>query len=131
MRVDAGPLAAQGGAGAAALIQRFMPGKLQGVFGDLIAPGTRGLPALVARIDTLYLTGFADVPGGNSMIRAQDTMTGAGLVVRDRRTEAETPLRVTLPPSYSGTWYTPDVDSRRIVSLSDQFAYWLRREMQL
>lgn len=131
VRVDAGPLAARGGQGAAALIQTIMPGKLQEVFGDLIAPGARTLPTLVARIDTLYLTGFADTPAGNSLIRAQDTMTGAGLVILGRRTEAETPLRVTLPPSYSGTWYTADIDTRRIDSLSAQFAYWLRREMQL
>jgi hypothetical protein len=131
VRVDAGPLAARGGGGAAALIQRIMPAKLQQVFADLIAPGVRGLPVLVARIDTLYLTGFADTPAGDSYLRAQDTMTGAGLVVSGRQTMAETPLRVTLPPSYSGTWYLPDIDTRRIDSLSYQFAYWLRREMQL
>jgi hypothetical protein len=42
---------------------------------------------------------------------------------------SETPVLTTLPPSYSGAWYDPNIDRRRVSSLSYQFAYWLRREM--
>lgn len=131
LRVDAAPLANRGAATAAAAIQGIMPAKLQEVFGDLIGPGGRGLPVLVARIDTLYLPGYADTRPGNLYDLQQDTMSGAGVVVSGRAVQSTTPLHVNLPPSYSGTWYLPDIDTRRIDSLCYQFAYWLRREMQL
>lgn len=131
LRVNAAPLAARGAAGAAALIERIMPEKLRIVFGDIVAPGARGLPVLVARIDTLSLIGLADTRPGTLYSMQQDTMSGAGLVVAGRTVTAVTPLHVNLPPGYSGTWYLPDIDTRRIDSLCYQFAYWLRREMQI
>ena len=131
LRVDTTPPANRGSSGAAAAVQQIMPAKMQDVFGDIVAAGARGLPVLVARIDTLYLPGYADTDPGMVYSLQQDTMSGAGVVVAGRAVQSSTPLHVNLPPSYSGTWYLPDIDTRRIDSLCYQFAYWLRREMQL
>ncbi|MDX7951959.1 hypothetical protein P7D22_12340 [Lichenihabitans sp. Uapishka_5] len=131
IRVDAEPLAQRGGSSAATLIAQLMPGKMQDVFGDLLAPHDRGLPVLVARIDTIYMPGYADSRQGPLYGLQQDTLSGAGLVVSGRVVQAETPLHVNLPSSYSGAYYLPDIDQRRIESLCTQFAYWLRRGMQL
>lgn len=131
VRVDTAPLAARGGGSAASIIQAVLPGKMQAVFGDLVSVGARGYPLLVARIDTIFLPGYADNREGNLYALQRDTMSGAGLVVAGREVRATTPLNVNLPPGYSGSWYLPDIDARRIDSLCYQFAYWLRREMQI
>jgi hypothetical protein len=131
LRVNAEPLAGRGAGAAAAAIERIMPEKLRIVFADLVSPGSKALPALVARIDTLSLTGLADTRPGTLYSMQQDTMSGAGLVVAGQTVLSVTPLHVNLPPGFSGTWYLPDIDVRRIDSLCYQFAYWLRREMQL
>lgn len=130
--VDVRPLVARGGGGAAALIARIMPAKLQSVFADHVAPGQKGAPTLIARIDTLTMTAFSDRPGPDSNFSGQmDQMEGAGLVVSGRTTVSVTPLRVALQPGYSGAFYLPDIEERRIDSICYQFAYWLRREMNV
>lgn len=131
LRTDAAPLASRGAGAPAAATARIMPEKLHIVFGDLLAPGARGLPALVARIDTLSLIGSADTRPGTLYAMQQDTMSGAGVVMAGQAVTSTTPLHVNLPPGFSGTWYLPDIDIRRIDSLCYQFAYWLRREMQI
>ncbi|MCW6511147.1 hypothetical protein [Lichenifustis flavocetrariae] len=131
VRVDAGPLAARGGGMSAAMIQRVLPGKMKEIFADLLVPASHQAPLLVARIDTLYLSGYADAISPGAALQSLDSMDGAGLVVMGRQVQASTRLHVTLPASYSGAYYLPDIDARRIDSLCTQFAYWLRREMQL
>jgi hypothetical protein len=132
VRVDVQPLVARGGGASARLIAQVLPGKLSQSFADLIAPGDARAPVLVARIDTIYLSSFVDRTGpGFDSFGSMDSLEGAGLVVAGGQIVATTPLRVTLPASYSGANYLPDIDERRIVSLSESFASWLRREMNL
>ena len=131
LRVDTAPLVARGGGFSASIVRAVMPAKLQTVFGNLVAVGARGLPILVARIDTIYLPGYGDSREGNLYALQRDTMSGAGIVLLGREAQTTTPLNVNLQPGYSGAWYLPDIDARRVDSLCYQFAYWLRREMQL
>ena len=130
LRVDTRPLAVGGGGASAALIQRFLPGKMQSVFEDLTRPGDRRAPTLVARIDILFLSSLRDSPAFGFASSSMDSLVGAGVVL-GASGPSVTPLRVTLPASYSGASYLPDIDARRIDSLCYQFAYWLRREMNL
>ena len=128
--VDVGPLVGRGGGASAGLIAQLLPAKLASVFADRLAPGEKRLPTLVARIDTLFLSSFGETraPGIDSL-GTMDSMEGAGLVVVGRKTISITPLRVTLPASYSGAYYLPDIDQKRIDSLCFSFASWLGREM--
>lgn len=127
IKVDTRPLSLIGGGASATAVQRILPAKMQSVFADLIGSGDRRSPAIVARIDRLYLASFVDNTPPGFSFGNMDTMDGAGVVVG----QGETPLHVTLSPSYSGAYYLPDIDLRRIDSICYQFAYWLRREMNL
>lgn len=126
IKVDTRPLASIGGGASATAVQRILPAKMQSVFADVIGPGGRR-SVLVARIDRLYLASFVDNTPPGFSFGNMDTMDGAGVVVG----QGDTPLHVTLSPSYSGAYYLPDIDLRRIDSICYQFAYWLRREMNL
>ena len=130
--VDARPLAAVGGGASAALIQRLLPAKLSEAFADLLIAGDARAPTLLARIDRIYLSSYADAPSpGFGSLGSMDSLEGAGIVLAGRQPVSTTPLRVTLPAGYSGAYYLPDIDARRIDSLCVQFASWLRREMNL
>jgi hypothetical protein len=130
VQVDTRPLAAIGGGGSAALIQKLLPAELSSAFADRLAPGDAKAPLLVARIDHLFLSAFADAPSpGYDAMGNMDQMDGAGLVVSGRQVVSTTPLRVSLPASYSGAYYLPDIDQRRIASLCMSFASWLKREI--
>jgi hypothetical protein len=130
VQVDTRPLAAIGGGPSAGLIQRLLSTELSTAFADRLAPGDSKAPVLVARIDHLFLSAFADAPSpGYDALGNMDQMDGAGLVLSGRQIVSTTPLRVSLPASYSGTSYLPDIDQRRIASLCMSFASWLNREI--
>ena len=132
VRVDVEPLIAIGGRGAARVIAQVLPGKLAESFAAVLSPGDARAPVLVGRIDRIFLSSYADAPSiGIGSFSNTDSMEGAGLVVAGRQTIATTPLRVSLPASYSGLSYLPDIDERRVASLCESFASWLRREMNL
>lgn len=132
LRVDVDPLLAIGGRGSAQVVARVLPGKLATEFADHLATGDRRAPVLVARVDRLSLSAYADAQSvGFSAFGTMDSMEGAGVILAGRQTLSTTPLRVTLPAGYSGAYYLPDIDERRIVSLCESFASWLRREMNL
>lgn len=132
VRVDVNPLIAIGGRGPAQVVAQVLPGKLTAALSDHLAPGDRRAPILIARVDRLYLSSYADGPSsGFAAFGKMDSMEGAGIVLAGRQVLSTTPLRVTLPAGYSGTYYLPDIDQRRIASLCESFAYWLPREMNL
>lgn len=112
----------------AALLARDLAGDLRHVFADLmVGSGDRGV-TLLARVHSLYLPPWAGDRRGNAG-DGPDNIEGVGIVASGGRVLSETPLYTTLNPSYSGAWYLPDINERRIASISYQFAYWLRREM--
>lgn len=131
-RVDVGPLAARGGGSAAAVIARALPGFMASTFADRIAATNTRAPVLVAQIQTIFMSDFGDIPGnGVDAVGHMDTLSGAGVVVGATGPLSTVPLTVHLPAGYSGAYYLPDIDVRRITSLCESFASWLRREMNL
>lgn len=130
--VDTSPLARKGlSAAATAAIHEQLALALAQVFADRMAP--RQSPAtLVARIDSFSLASYAgDDVGAFGGPTDTDYLEGAGLVVSGGRVLSTTPILSALAASYSGAWYLPDIDARRIASITHHFAYWLRREMGL
>ena len=131
MAVDADRVARLGNPGGAALVVRHLTRQLRAVFADLlVAPGAGGA-TLTARISSLYLASYAGTQsyGHRSEGPNNDDLEGAGVLSSGGRVLAEVPLLAVLDAGYSGAWYLPDIDERRIASISHQFAYWLRREM--
>ena len=90
--------------------------------------GQRGTTLLV-RVTSLYLPPWAGGRRGGNGGDGPDSMEGVATVTAGGRVLSRTPLLATLDPSYSGAWFDPDIDRRRVSSISYQFAYWLRREM--
>lgn len=129
--VDASRLARLGNLAGAEAVTAALTRELGAVFADLMAPrGTAGA-ALVARISSLYLADFVGTRsysgrdgGGNN-----DDLEGVGIVSSGGRTLAEVPILSVLDASYSGAWYQPDIDEKRVASICHHFAWWLRREM--
>lgn len=126
--VDTSRIARLGNAVGADLLARDLERQLRVVFADRMAGGGRGA-ALLARVNSLYLSLYTGGRSGSGQGLGPDNIEGVGLVTSGGRVLSQTPLYTTLDPSYSGAWYLPDIDRRRIDSISYQFAYWLRREM--
>lgn len=110
-------------------LERVLTRQLHAVFGDRVAPRGQGAATLAVRISSLYLPPWAGGRRGGNGGEGPDSIEGVGTVTASGRVLSETPVLATLPPSYSGAWYEPDIDRKRITSLSYQFAYWLRREI--
>lgn len=128
--VDATPVADHGGrAVASALAQALLP-QLRKVFADRLVPSGRGAPVLTARISAVH---FTDYVGGIGIGRfgQNDSIEGDGLVHDGHGQLSSTHVLTELSPTYSGAYYTAGIDRVRLDSLAYQFAYWLRREMNV
>lgn len=127
---DASPLLRFGGAGSVRILEPPLTAQLRNVFADRLAPGDARAPDLVARITHFYMTSYA---GGEPVdaIGPQDSIEGDGLVVSGGRQLSSTHVLTSLRPSFSGAFYTQGIDQRRADSIAYQFAYWLRREMNV
>ncbi len=130
--VDTSPLTRKGlSAAATAAIHDDLARALAQVFADRMVPN-RDAPTLVARIDSFSLASYAgDDVGAFGGPTNTDYLEGSGLVVSGKQVLSTTPILSALAASYSGAWYLPDIDARRIASITHHFAYWLRREMGL
>ena len=93
-----------------------------------IAIKHRGDRALLVRVRSLYLVAWAGGRSGSTG-DGPDNIDGVGIVTSGGRVVSETPVYTTLDPSYSGAWYLPDIEQRRVASICYQLAYWLHREM--
>lgn len=130
--VDTARVAALGNSTGADLVAQALARNLRAVFADLMAPRDAGGATLVARVSSLYLSAYAgnrDYGGRHGTGAANDDLEGVGIVTAGGRVLAEVPILSVLSPGYSGAWYLPDIDVRRIDSISHHFAWWLRREM--
>lgn len=128
--VDTSRLAALGNPTTAELIGQELGGQARQIFADRLAPGDPRAPTLVIRIDSISLSSYAgDRYRGRGGSANTDYLEGAGLVSAGGRVISATPILSALDANYSGAWYLPDIDQRRIASISHHFAYWLRREM--
>jgi hypothetical protein len=99
---------------------------------------SRPLPTsgrLVVRIDSLSLSAFAGPDGagggggdGNGGGGNFDYMQGEGLVIGPGgEVLRRIPIVMSTPSSSGGPYYLPDVDQRRLMELSRNFARWVER----
>ncbi len=130
--VDASRVARLGSPSTATAIQGQLGRDAAEVFADRMTPGDPRAAQLVIRIDSIKLSSYV---GGSSFAMGDsstmDFLEGAGLVTSGGRVISTTPMLSALDASYSGAWTLPDIDQRRVASITHQFAYWLRREMGL
>jgi hypothetical protein len=129
--VDASRLARLGNEAGAAAVTRDLTHQLHQVFADLMVPHGTGGATLVAKISSLYLADYTGsrAYNGRNGGGGNDNLDGVGIVSSGGQVLAEVPILSVLTPSYSGAWYLPDIDQRRVVSICHHFAWWLRREM--
>ena len=128
--VDISPLIDHGGGGAARALGPALLAQMRKVFGDRIGGGG---PVLTARITNLFLASYTGNEGSLGF-GGNDNIEGDGIVSSGGRVLSTTRILTELRPAYSGSYNTPDVeglDDRRVSSIAYQFAYWLRREMNL
>ena len=130
--IDTSRLERFGSPRTAALLQRQLAVEARQIFADRLTPGDRRAPTLVIKIDSLSMASYAGAsdrtfPGSGNM----DYLEGDGAVTSGGQVLSSTHVLSVLDAGYSGPWNLPDIDDRRIVSISHQFAYWLRREMGL
>ena len=113
------------------VVQRLLAPELRQTFGDLMSPGERTAPTLVVRIRSISLSDYVGSRsyGGRGGTNNVDYLEGAGIVTLGRQVVSETPVLSALDAGYSGPWYLPGIDERRVSSITQHFAYWLRREM--
>jgi hypothetical protein len=117
IKVEASPYADQ--------IASVLLPALHKAFADRLAPGDRHAAVLLVRIDSVSFTSYVDTADPKADV---DWMSGSGhLVGPGNLLLGEYPLSVNVPASYSGAWYLPDIDERRLDSLCQAFSQWLRR----
>ena len=131
IRVDVGPLMAQGGGPQAQALRADLLAALTTEFSDRL--GGRG-PTLVVRISGLTLNPYVGSEGGGrngfGVGSQSDYLDGEALLV-GRRGEviARHPQLSALPASSGGAWYDPDSERRRVTAIARHYAGWLRRAL--
>ncbi len=125
--VDVSRLLELGGGNSARALATVLEAQMRTVFADRL--GGAG-PLLTARITNLYFTIYS---GGQDAFAFghNDNIEGDGVVSQAGRVLSTTHILTELPPSYSGAYYTEGIDRIRLESIAHQFAYWLRREMNI
>ena len=121
IRVDTGPLAAKEQSATAAAIRPMLERELASLRS---AGGGRGA-TLQVTVTGLYLTSYA---GGAAATLGNDTLESVAVLVGpDGREIARYPIMSIMAPSFSGAWYLPDINQRRIEALVANNAQWIRR----
>ena len=101
---------------------------LRSSFGGRIT-GDRNSPSLVVRITSVTIQSvpeFSGRDGGNSntdYMQGEALVVGQGGIILNRY-----PMLSALNGTVSG-WYLPDYEKRKVVALSNHYAYWLNREV--
>ncbi|MFC0219635.1 hypothetical protein FHS82_002044 [Pseudochelatococcus lubricantis] len=128
--VDTAPLRALGLTPWANLVQASMQPELDRLFAGRLVPRDKGADRLVARVDSVSLSSWSGGGGGGRWYSGggdSDYMDGYAVVIGpDGRERARYHILLALPSSFSGAWYLPDIDNRRIIGLSRTFARWVR-----
>lgn len=130
IHVDVSRLVEQGWGPNAGAIKAGMERELRTAFSGAIQ---RGGPVLVVKVRGIHLTSYAGGGGGggrwgggggqnNDNLDSEAVLVGTG-----NRVLASYPVLSTISASYSGPWYLPDIDQRRIVSLIQNNVAWIRR----
>lgn len=129
--VDVSPLVSRGLAPWAKLAKSTIEPELARLFASRLVPSDKRADRLVVRVDAITLASWAgDASGGgrwaNSGGGSTDYMEGDAIVIGpDGAEKARRRILLALPSSYSGAWYLPDIDTRRVIGLSRVFARWV------
>jgi len=115
LTIDTSAIARTGHRGFAAEIRPLLANQLQKALGPRF--GARA----TVRITKIYLAPH----GGQGADEIEDRLHGV-VIVPGR---GAIPIIVSLPPSASGAWYTPNVDERRVYRLIEAFAGWVARSI--
>jgi len=130
IRVDVRPLLAQGYGGQAEALRADLTAALRRSFAGRV--GGRG-PALVVVVNALSLRSFAGSQGSRGGFGGggqNDYMDGEALLIgRGGAVLARHPQLTATPSSYSGAWYDPASERRRVTAVADIYAEWLRRAL--
>lgn len=132
--VDVSPLAALGLTPWARLVKSTLEPELARLFAPRLAPSDRSADRLVVRIDGITLAAWAGSSSGNGRWLSgggdTDYMEGFAIVIGpDGAERARRRILLALPSSFSGAWYLPDIDTRRVIGLSRVFAQWVRDQL--
>lgn len=135
IRVEVSGLVAQGWGENAGAIRAAMERQLQAAFaGDI----RRGGPLLVVAIRKIFLNSYAGGGGGGGGggrwgggdgggAGSDSFESEAALIGPGNRVLATWPVLSTVSAASSGPWYLPDIDQRRIATLIQHNAGWIRR----
>jgi hypothetical protein len=116
--VDTRPLQARGATAAAAVIGPHLQASLQRELAGRIG---RGGPVLTARVHSVQLSFYSGATRGGV---PSDYLEGEVIVGGQAF-----PMLVTQASSTGGAWYLPDNEARRLISIADSFASWIKRRV--
>jgi len=128
IRVDTSRIAAQGWGARASLIGAAMERQLAKTLGPLYRRGAGA--TLLVTVKGVWLSSFAGggggkPPGGGG---ADDNFDSDVAVLGPRGQVLQSfPVLTVLPSNYSGAWYRPDFDQRRVAALIENNALWIKR----
>jgi hypothetical protein len=123
IQVNTTPLLAQSGNPTASWVQQSLPGALAQAFAPVMSPGAAGGAIMSVRIDSVYLGNGG--PADPDRMRGVVTLSGSvSRQVRLRATSVYTPLSVD-----QALW--EQALQGRVTALSQAFAYWLVRRLNL
>ena len=132
IRIDVGPLRADGNDQYADWVAAVLPAALHQSFGRYLAPGDRSAPTLVARVDEVFL-GPQHSTFGNPVADAIDGIQGSAIVLGPRGQQIGAyPLYSAVGANtYQNLPYQEDITRRRVQTLAKSFAQWLPGQMGL
>ena len=135
IRVDVAPLAPKGEDEIGSWVAAVLPGYLSQTFAKYLAPGDRGAPVLVARIDLVIIGPPYQRSGANgpTAFDTTDWIEGAGVVLdASGRTIGTYPLFSSIDvDSQQRSPYQAEIIRRRVETLALSFAQWLPGQMGL
>lgn len=128
--VDVSRLVALGLSPWARLVKSTMEPELARLFGARVVPGDKRADRLVVRVEAVTLASWAGSSsgGGRWLSGGGDTdyMEGDAIIIGpDGAERARRHIMMALPSGFSGAWYLPDIDTRRVRGLTRVFAQWV------
>jgi hypothetical protein len=130
IRVDVSQLRAKGLGPWSDLIQQATADQLRREFAGRMGSGGAVVSVVMqgVTLESYVGGGGSDFPGDAE--NTNDYLEGDAFVL-SRRGEvlAKYHILLALPASTAGAWYLPNIDERRIVSLSQNFARWVKRDV--
>ncbi len=132
--VDVGPLVALGLTPWAGLVKSTLEPELARLFAARLTPGDKRADRLVVRVSAVTLASWAGSSsgGGRWLSGGGDTdyMEGDAIIIGpDGAERARRRILLALSSDFSGAWYLPDIDTRRVIGLSRVFAQWVRDQL--